>query len=403
MVFDRRDTIFMERAMDLAEKGLGRTSPNPVVGAVIVRGEEVIGEGYHAGPWRDHAEVDAIKDARRRAGERAGGRPTGPEQTPGLDEVLGGATMYVTLEPCCTYGRTPPCTSALIAAGFARLVVGVVDPSPAVNGRGVQTLREAGIQVDLAEGDIVRRLKRQNNGVRKSLLAGLPFVTYKYAMTLDGRVATDAGDSRWISSAESRVLVHRWRAWADAVMVGAGTLRRDDPRLTARGVEAERQPLRVVVDPELKITEETALVETAADGPVLLICGPGVPAARRSEVEAWGLQTEAASSVRGKAGGAAHPGGGLEPKEVARLLAERGVQTVLLEGGPRLAGSWWAAGLIDKVAAFVCPQVLSGLENRSPFVGSGAQSVADSSKLLEVGVEQVGPDLLVTGYAGEPF
>jgi diaminohydroxyphosphoribosylaminopyrimidine deaminase/5-amino-6-(5-phosphoribosylamino)uracil reductase len=200
LVFEQRDTVFMERAMALAEKGLGRTSPNPIVGAVIVSGDRIIGEGYHAGPWRDHAEVDAIKDALRRAGEQPASDSDRPEPAPGPHEILAGTTMYVTLEPCCTYGRTPPCTSALIAAGFGRAVVGAVDPSPDVNGQGLHTLREAGIRVDVAEGELVRRLKRQNNGARKSVLTGLPFVTYKYAMTLDGRVATDTGDSRWISA-----------------------------------------------------------------------------------------------------------------------------------------------------------------------------------------------------------
>ncbi len=394
----------MERAMALAEKGLGRTSPNPLVGAVIVSGDQIIGEGYHAGPWHDHAEVDAIKDALGRAvgqpEEEVAGSACAPFPAP--NEILAGTTMYVTLEPCCTYGRTPPCTSALIAAGFDRVVVGVIDPSPGVNGRGLQALRDAGIRVDLAEGELALRLKRQNNGVRKSILAGLPFVTYKYAMTLDGRVATDAGDSRWISGPDSRELVHRWRAWSDAVMVGMGTVRRDDPRLTARAAAAERQPLRVVLDPALSITQEAALVKTAGEGPVLLVCAPEVTAARRGEVEAWGVETAAAA--REEPGGETGQGaGGLVPHTVARLLAARGVQTVLLEGGPRLAGSWWTAGLIDKVAAFVCPQVFSGLDNRAPLVGSGSQMVADSLKLREIEVERIGSDVLVTGYSGEPF
>jgi diaminohydroxyphosphoribosylaminopyrimidine deaminase/5-amino-6-(5-phosphoribosylamino)uracil reductase len=175
-------------------------------------------------------------------------------------------------------------------------------------------------------------------------------------------------------------------------------MRKDDPRLTARTEAVERQPLRVVVDPELSITKEAALVGTAGEGPVLAVCGPEVPADRRAEVEAWGVQTAVASSR-----GPGQRAGGLEPEAVARLLAARGVQTVLLEGGPRLAGSWWAAGLVDKVAAFVCPQVLSGVENRAPLVGSGSQAVADSMGLREIEVERIGSDVLVTGYTGEPF
>jgi diaminohydroxyphosphoribosylaminopyrimidine deaminase/5-amino-6-(5-phosphoribosylamino)uracil reductase len=303
--------------------------------------------------------------------------------------------MYVTLEPCCTYGRTPPCTSALVAAGLARAVVGAVDPSPDINGRGLELLRGAGIQVDLAEEELSRRCKRQNNGLRKSVTTGLPFVTYKYAMTLDGRVATDTGDSRWVSGPLSRELVHRWRAWSDAVMVGAGTLKRDDPRLTARGVDCPRQPLRVVIDPELAmITEGAALVQTAGEGPVLAICGPEVAPARRTEVEAWGVETAIARS---------DGAGGLVPDEVGRLLAARDVQTLLLEGGPRLAGSWWVAGLIDKVAAFVCPQVVSGRENRAPLLAEGAESIAEGIGLQEVEVEHMGSDVLISGYVREPF
>lgn len=394
MVFGERDEIFMERAIALADKGQGQTSPNPLVGAVIVSGDRIIGEGYHAGPWRDHAEIDAMKDALRRAGGREEAPGEGPVLAPAFGEMLAGTTMYVTLEPCCTYGRTPPCTSALIAAGFGRVVVGVVDPSPEVNGRGLELLREGGIQVDLAEGELVRRLKRQNNGLRKSLATGLPFVTYKYAMTLDGRVATDAGDSRWISGLESRAFVHRWRACSDAVVVGAGTLRKDDPTLTARAVACRRQPLRVAIDSRLSISADAALVNTAGEGPVLVVCGPEVTAARRAEVEAWGVETAVADS---------EGAGGLGPEAVARLLAARGVQTVLLEGGPRLAGSWWAAGLIDKVAAFVCPRVVSGLKNRSPLLGAGSETVADGSRLREIEVERIGSDVLVSGYVAEPF
>jgi diaminohydroxyphosphoribosylaminopyrimidine deaminase / 5-amino-6-(5-phosphoribosylamino)uracil reductase len=395
-----QDAVFLERSIALAEKGLGRTSPNPLVGAVIVKDGRIIGEGFHAGPWRDHAEVDAIKDAVRRMGEERGDpgadEPTvGMAQTASASKVLAGTTMYVTLEPCCTYGRTPPCTSALIAAGLARAVVGAVDPSPDINGRGLELLRAAGIQVDLAEEELARRCKRQNNGLRKSVTTGLPFVTYKYAMTLDGRVATDTGDSRWISGPLSRELVHRWRAWSDAVMVGAGTLKRDDPRLTARDVDCPRQPLRVVIDPELAIiTEGAALVQTAGEGPVLAVCGPEVALARRTEAEAWGVETAIARS---------DGAGGLLPDEVGRLLAARDVQTVLLEGGPRLAGSWWAAGRIDKVAAFVCPQVVSGWENRAPLLAEGAESIAEGVDLLEVEVEHMGSDVLISGYVREPF
>jgi len=386
------DVRYMERAFDLAEMARGRTTPNPLVGAVVVSGERVLGEGYHVGPGRDHAEVAAMKDAMRRAGrtvdEAAGG------WLAAAGGLFHGATMYVTLEPCCTFGRTPPCTDSLIAAGIKRVVVGAIDPSPRVNGEGMRLLRQAGIQVDEADGPLALRAKRQNGGMRKAVTRGLPFVTYKYAMTLDGRVAADSGDSRWISSAESRALVHQWRAWSDAVVVGAGTAAADDPTLTARDVPCHKQPLRVVVDPGLSLRRESNLVRTVAAGPVLAVCAADVPAERRAEVEAWGVETVAL---------ALSDGGALDPTEVCRHLHSRDVQWVMLEGGPRLAGAWWAAGVIDRIAAFVCPRVVSGFESRGPFLGPGPFRMEDARTLLEVEELRVGPDILISGYAEEAF
>jgi diaminohydroxyphosphoribosylaminopyrimidine deaminase / 5-amino-6-(5-phosphoribosylamino)uracil reductase len=387
------DSSYLERALGLGEKGRGRTSPNPVVGAVIVRGRDIIGEGWHVGPGRDHAEVAAIKDVLRLAGRVGSGESIGDPGAHARD-LCAGTTMYVTLEPCCTQGRTPPCTSALLAAGFTRVVVGAIDPTPQVNGKSLELLRAAGVQIDLAEGDLARRMKRHNDGPRKVVGTGLPFVTYKYAMTLDGRVATDSGDSRWISGAQSRALVHQWRAWSDAVVVGAGTLLADDPRLTAREVECTRQPLRVVVDRELGLRRESTLVATVKEGPVLVVCGNDVGDARRAEVVSWGVET---------IGIPCGPDGALEPLEVGRHLASRGVQAVLLEGGPRLAGAWWTAGLIDKVAAFVCPRVVSGEKNLAPLRGPGLLAMQGAAPLQEVEIRQVGSDVLICGYREGPF
>lgn len=392
MPLDETDVRYMERALELAEEGRGRTTPNPLVGAVVVSGGRVLGEGYHVGPGCDHAEVAAMKDAMRRAGRPTAGGPSGWLAAAG--GLFHGATMYVTLEPCCTYGRTPPCTDSLIAAGIKRVVVGAIDPSPRVNGEGVRLLRQAGIQVDEADGPLALRAKRQNGGMRKAVTRGLPFVTYKYAMTLDGRVAADSGDSRWISSAESRALVHQWRAWSDAVVVGAGTATADDPTLTARDTPCHKQPLRVVVDAGLSLRRESNLVRTVAAGPVLVICAADVPAERRAEVEEWGVETVA---LAGAAGGPP------DPVEVCRHLHSRDVQWVLLEGGPRLAGAWWAAGVIDRIAAFVCPRVISGFEGLGPLIGPGALRVQDARALLEVEEVRVGPDVLVSGYTEEAF
>jgi diaminohydroxyphosphoribosylaminopyrimidine deaminase/5-amino-6-(5-phosphoribosylamino)uracil reductase len=384
LVVEAHDVLMLERAFSLAEEGRGCTSPNPVVGAVIVRDAHVIGEGYHAGPGLDHAEVAAIKDAILKAGGAA--TPDEPLDHDAARRACAGSTIYVTLEPCCTYGRTPPCTGALIAAGFERVVVGAVDPTPAVNGKGCGALREAGLSVELAEGDLANRMRRQNDGLRKIVAMGLPFVTYKYAMTADGRLATDAGDSRWISSAESRLLVHHWRAWSDAVVVGAGTARADDPLLTARNVDCCRQPLRVVVGGGAGLPTGSALARSVDEGPVLVIGGGG-PAE---------FELQAAVVACG-------PDGLPEPRAVAELLAARGVQTVLLEGGRRLAGAWWEAGLIDKVACFLCPKVAPGTEHRGALVAGGPELMADAHALREVEVRQSGADVLLTGYTAEVY
>jgi diaminohydroxyphosphoribosylaminopyrimidine deaminase / 5-amino-6-(5-phosphoribosylamino)uracil reductase len=392
LAVEAHDVLMLERAYSLAEKGRGCTSPNPVVGAVIVRDGRVAGEGYHVGPGRDHAEVAAVKDAVRQAGGVAPAEA--PLEAAAARAACEGATIYVTLEPCCTYGRTPPCTAALISAGFARVVVGAVDPTPAVNGKGIAILFEAGLTVDVAEGDLGRRMKRQNDGLRKIMATGLPFVTYKYAMTADGRVATDAGDSRWISSAESRTLVHRWRAWSDAVVVGAGTARADDPRLTAREAECCAQPLRVVVGSPDCLGSGSALVRSVSEGPVLVVTGETASAEGREAALAAGI--EVASVPYGADG---RP----DALAVAEYLAGRGVQTVLLEGGARLAGAWWSAGLIDKVACFLCPKVAPGTEHRGALQTPGPALMGEASALVEVEVRQSGVDVLMTGYTGEVY
>jgi diaminohydroxyphosphoribosylaminopyrimidine deaminase / 5-amino-6-(5-phosphoribosylamino)uracil reductase len=369
----------MERALQLAERGRGCTSPNPMVGAVVVRDSVVLGEGYHAGPGLDHAEVAALKAA---AGRDYKGK-------------LAGATVYVSLEPCCHYGRTPPCTHALLDAGVTRVVAGAPDPSPRVNGCGIEELRAAGVVVDVAEGDLALRTRRQNGPFRKHAVTGLPFVTYKYAMTLDGRVATQGGSSRWISGSESRRMVHQLRAWSDAVMVGAGTLRADDPLLTVRDAPTQRQPLRVVVDPDLgAISLRAALVRSRGDGPILAFCAEGTSLARQSEVRSWGIEVaEAAAGQHGEP----------LPGAVAALLGARDVQSVLLEGGPRLAAAWWDAGQVDQVVAFIAPVLAGGAASPGPLPNAGYEPMAAAFRLLETEVAESGADVVVSGYTGEAY
>ena len=313
-----------ERALELAERGRGTTHPNPVVGAVVVAGGEIVGEGWHERAGGPHAEVVALEAA----GDRARG-----------------ADLYVTLEPCAHHGRTPPCVDAIVAAGIARVVVGAADPNPKTDGQGFARLRTAGVEVALLDGESAVRARRQNEAWRTWISAGRQFVTYKAAITLDGRVRFP--DARWVTGEESRRRVHELRAASDAVAVGMGTVRADSPRLDARDVEAERQPRR-------------------------LAFGSG-PLPEESELE-----------LRG---------GPLE-EELAQLAAEA-VQSLLLEGGPTLATSFLRGGLLDKLLLFVAPTLagsgprwIGGLEASLPVTGLEA--------------EPIGGDVLLTGYIREP-
>jgi diaminohydroxyphosphoribosylaminopyrimidine deaminase / 5-amino-6-(5-phosphoribosylamino)uracil reductase len=324
---------YLELALELAERGRGTTAPNPVVGAVVVAGGTVVGEGWHERKGGPHAEVMAL--------ERAGDRSRG-------------GTLYVTLEPCAHHGATPPCADAVIEAGIARVVAAVGDPNPRTNGRGFDRLREAGIVVEQPGGELEWRARVQNEGFRTWVALGRPFVTYKAAVTLDGRVAAAGGDARWVSGEASRRLVHEVRARADAVAVGIGTVRRENPQLTARDVEAARQPRRLAF----------------GQGPL--------PASSELELLSGSLEEELAG------------------------LAEEGVQSLLLEGGPTLAGAFLRAGLIDKLMLFVAPKLLGGDDAPSLFSGPAVERLADAIPATHLAWEQVGEDLLMTAYLREP-
>ena len=377
--------------LELAEKGRGCTYPNPVVGAVIVRD----GAGGRRG-------------LPRRAGSRS--RRSGRSATQ-AGRRRGAATLYVTLEPCCSYGRTPPCTTALIRRRSSRVVVGAIDPSAEVNGKGIAQLRAAGMEVDVAEGDIALRCKRQNNGFRKAVATGLPFVTYKYAMTLDGRVACRFGDSRWVRARRAGLWCMACAALSDAVVVGAGTLRTDDPLLTARGVACSRQPLRVVVDGALTIGRGRGLGAFEGEGPVLVVCSLAVEAGRRAEVESWGIETACVESdIRSSSAPAAY-GLGSACRPSSRCLlwlwpgcwGREGCSPCSWKVGRRLAGSWWSAGLIDRSWPSCLRGSASGHALRSPLVGAGAEVMASAVALREVETQILGTDLCVSGYMGEAY
>lgn len=360
------DRRHLARAIELAERGRGRVSPNPLVGAVIAQGEEPIAEGFHAQVGEAHAEVAAI---------RAAG-----------DADLTTATLYVSLEPCCHHGRTPPCTDAIREAGIRRVVVASDDPSEHAHGRGLGILRDEGIDVLVAEGELAQRARLQNQPFRKHARTGLPWVLFKSAMTLDGKVATRSGDSQWISGEQSRALAHHWRAECDAVAVGIGTALADDPQLTARVPGVVRQPRRVVFDSLARLPLDSKLVRGAPDTPLTVVVSR---AAQRSATDA--LETHGADVVVAT--------GENEPARVRSALTQlggAGITSILLEGGPHLAGNFLDAGEVDEMRLFLAPLVLGGRTARDPLEGEGAEQIADAVRALSIDCTRVADDLLVT-------
>jgi diaminohydroxyphosphoribosylaminopyrimidine deaminase/5-amino-6-(5-phosphoribosylamino)uracil reductase len=364
-----QDRLHLRRALELAEGGRGRVSPNPLVGAVLVRNDEPIGEGFHAQLGGPHAEVAALDDCRARGHDPSG------------------ATLYVTLEPCAHHGRQPPCSGAILAAGLARVVIASEDPSEQASGRGPGILRDEGVEVQLASGPEATAARLLNQAFRKHARTARPLVVLKSAISLDGRVATASGDSRWISGESSRALAHRWRAECDAVCVGIGTALADDPRLTARPAVAgagPRQPTRVVFDSGARLPLGSRLVGSIGEAPLVVIVSPG---AARERVEA----------LRG-AGAELIVCDGDPPARVAAVLAELGRRqftSVLLEGGPTLAGSFLDAGEIDELRLFIAPIVLGGAGARPLAAGAGAPVIADATPVLAMETERSGEDLLV--------
>lgn len=326
-ITDATDTRHMRRALALAERGRGRTAPNPVVGAVIVRAGRVVGEGWHRAVGGAHAEVEALAAAGRRAR---------------------GATLYVTLEPCAHWGRTPPCVDAVIAAGITRCVVALRDPDARVNGRGLRKLRAAGIEV--VTGVLAVEARGQLAGYVRAHTQGLPRITFKVAATLDGRVADARGRSKWITGADARRDAHTWRAASDAIVVGAVTARADDPRLTVRHGVKGVAPLRVVVDTHLRLPRTLALFSPALARGTVVACAKDAPTSRERALVARGVTVWRLPTLRGR----------VSVRALAERLAREGRHEVLLEGGPTLGSAFLAAGLVQRVLLYSAPIVLGG-------------------------------------------
>lgn len=360
---------YMQHALSLAKLALGHTSPNPAVGAVVVKDGVVVGEGYTQPPGSDHAEVVAL----RQAGEKARG-----------------ATMYVSLEPCCHYGRTPPCTQAILNAGIAEVHFPMSDPNPLVGGRGIAEMESAGIKTFLDECGEAEEI---NEAYTKFITRGVPFVTAKFAMSLDGKVATKNGDSKWISSDESRRYVHCLRHIVDAIMVGVDTIIADDPRLTARagreGGRAEKQPLRIVVDSRARTPLDAQVLKMP--GKTLIAVVEGVDPAKTRALFQAGAEVLNLPSKDGR----------VDLRELLVILGRREVISLLVEGGATLFGSLFDQGLVDKLLAFIAPIIIGGGGAKSPIEGKGVEEIAQAMTLSRVGMQRFGDDMLIRGYVRE--
>lgn len=358
---------YMKQALSLGKLALGQASPNPAVGAVVVKDGEIVGQGYTQPPGSWHAEVIALKQAGKKAR---------------------GSVLYVTLEPCCHYGRTPPCTQAIIAAGIMEVHLAMLDPNPLVSGQGADELEREDIRTYVGEHE--EEAKEINEAYIKFITTGMPFVTAKFAVSLDGKIATRSGDSEWISGSEARKYVHCLRYIADAIMAGANTIIADDPHLTCRcgdrGGKVREQPLRVIVDGRGR-TPVTAQI-FSEPGKVLLALGDVVQPDKKEALIQVGAELLELPSEKGL----------VDLARLLKVLGERDITSVLVEGGGILLGSLFDSRLVDKVIAFIAPIIIGGEEAKTAVTGKGVDKVIDAIKLERISVEKFGEDLMISGY-----
>lgn len=371
--FDSPNAV-MRYAVELASRGLGRVEPNPAVGAVLVdENLNLLADGYHERFGGPHAEVNALSDFVSRVANSSF-----------RQELLERATLFVTLEPCCHQGQTPPCSEAVIQAGIQRVKIGLEDPSPHVDGGGIEQLRSAGVDVSVGTGEkLVRQL---NAPFLKRLSQGLPWIHAKWAMTLDGKIATRTGMSKWISSDTSRQRVHLLRGRMDAIMVGAGTIRMDDPLLTVR-IPGPRVPVRVVVDSSASLSTESQLVRTVDEAPVLLATTQQAPAARIDQLRDAGVDVVIIAGDEPR----------VDLRQLLKELSLRDMTNVLMEGGSQLLGTAFDASLVDEVHVFVAPKFAGGDAAVTPVGGHGLSVISEAGQLSELTVEQVSDDVYIHG------
>ncbi|MBE6049258.1 MAG: bifunctional diaminohydroxyphosphoribosylaminopyrimidine deaminase/5-amino-6-(5-phosphoribosylamino)uracil reductase RibD [Clostridium sp.] len=358
------DEKWMQRALDLAIKGEGTVNPNPLVGAVIVKNEKVIGEGYHKKFGEVHAEVNAFNSAK---------------------EDVTGATMYVTLEPCSHYGKNPPCADLVVKKNIKRVVIGILDPNPLVAGRGVKKLRDAGIEVTV--GVLEKECKKINEIFLKYITTRKPFVLMKTAMSIDGKIATFSGESKWISNEKSRLEVQKLRNKYAAIMVGINTVIKDDPKLTCR-IENGVNPIRIVVDSELRIPMESNIVNTAREVKTIIATTSKCNRVKRDELENKGVEVVIITEIEGK----------VNLKELIKLLGTKEIDSVLLEGGGTLNFSALKEGIVDKVQTFIAPKLIGGENAKTPIEGKGIDKLKEAYELKDLSVRVIEGDIIIEGY-----
>ena len=357
------DERWMKRALRLAEKGRGRTSPNPMVGAVLVKNGKVVAEGYHLKAGGPHAEMIALR--------KAGGETKG-------------ATLYLNLEPCTFYGKTPPCVPAVVEAGVARAVIGMEDPNPLVEGKGVEALRKAGLDVEV--GILEKECRRLNEAFCKYIVRKEPFVMLKVAATIDGKIATRSGESQWITGEASRRLVHKLRDQVDGVAVGIGTVLKDDPMLTTR-IKGGRDPYRIIFDSRLRIPEHAKVLDLAPSKTIIAT----TELAQREKVEGLekkGVQVLVFNSIDGR----------VDLRSCLHKLGEMEMMSLLVEGGSQISGSFLDHGLIDKIFLFLSPKLIGDHQAPGIFGGHGVGGLKDIIPLKEVKLRKIGEDILLEGY-----
>lgn len=364
---------YMRRALELARRGEGHVSPNPMVGCVIVKDGRIISEGYHEKVGEYHAERNALLRC---------------------EEDPAGADLYVTLEPCCHYGRTPPCTEIIIEKGIRRVFVAALDVNPLVAGKGVETLRDAGIEV--VTGILAQEAMDLNEVFYHFFETHRPFVAMKYAMTLDGKIACHTGDSQWITGPQSRAYVHGLRKKYSSILVGIGTALADDPMLNCRTEEGV-DPVRLVADSQLRLPPDSQLAQTAKEIPTWVFTAEETLQSAKGRERAEALNRLGVDVIPCGSADRADHRGKIDVARVLALLAERDIDSVLVEGGGTVNASFLEAGLVDRVYAFLGPKLVGGADSRSPVEGTGVTRMEDAAELKNVEVERFEDDILITG------